>query len=185
MSLLGKTWSFTVDLSAAGCGCNVAMYFVSMHQNTVPGTCDSDYYCDANSVCGTHCAEIDVVEANKHALHTTAHTAYDGSGSAGGLGGGMRSFTKSDYGPGGRLVDTSHPFTMHTYFRGSGDSLSAIEVTLVGASGGTIHYTASTSSYLSQLSSAVLAGMTPVVSYWSAPDMRWLDSAYCTAAPPI
>ena len=28
------------------------------------------------------------------------------------------------------------------------------------------------------LSSAVVAGMTPVLSYWSASDMRWLDSAY-------
>lgn len=33
-------------------------------------------------------------------------------------------------------------------------------------------------SYLAALSPAAIAGMTPVISYWSARDMRWLDSAY-------
>ena len=176
--LLGKTMSFTVDLSAAGCGCNAAMYLVSMNQNTQPGTCDSDYYCDANNVCGVRCAEIDVMEANKHALHTTAHTPNDGGGAGSGLGGGMKSFSKSDYGPGGAKVDTTRPFTVSTYFGVSNGALSSIEVTLQGESGGTVHFTAGSSSYLGGLSSAALAGMTPVVSYWSASDMRWLDSAY-------
>ena len=87
-----------------------------MNQNTQPGTCDSDYYCDANNVCGVRCAEIDIMEANKHALHTTAHTPNDGSGSGTGLGGGMSAFSKADYGPGGAKVDTSQPLTVHTYF---------------------------------------------------------------------
>ena len=78
--LLGKTLSFEVDLSAVHCGCNAAAYLVSMQQNTEAGSCDGDYYCDANQVCGVRCAEIDLIEANKFALKTTAHHATDGAG---------------------------------------------------------------------------------------------------------
>lgn len=179
LALLGKTLSFTVDLSAAGCGCNVAMYLVSMNQNSKPGTCDSDYYCDANNVCGVRCDEIDIIEANRHALHSTAHTPYDGSGKGAGLGGGWRSFTKKDFGPGGAKVDTLHPFRVHTSFGGKGGVLSSIDVTLEGTSG-SIQYTVAPSDYLRSVSPAVLAGMTPVFSYWSTVDMRWLDSSYAS-----
>ena len=47
--LLNKSLSFTVDMSAgAGCGCNFAIYLLSMAQNTNPGDdpgCGQDYYC--------------------------------------------------------------------------------------------------------------------------------------------
>ena len=178
LQLLGKTLSFDVNLSAASCGCNVAFYLVAMAQNTAVGNCDGDYYCDANNVCNVRCVEIDIMEANRHAFHTTAHTANDGGGSGAGLGGGERSFTKAEYGLGGSKVDTTQPFSVHTFFQASGDSLGGLEVTLQQPGKTTIQFSASNSGYLSSLSSAVRAGLTPVMSYWSSDAMRWLDSTY-------
>ena len=56
--LLGRSISFTIDLSTAGCGCNAAFYLVSMKQNHIPGVCDGDFYCDAMQVCGASCQTL-------------------------------------------------------------------------------------------------------------------------------
>ena len=121
--LLDRALSWTVDLSAATCGCDATIYLVSMAQNDDPSGC-GDYYCDANSVCGVACTEMDVMEANVGAFLTTAHAASDPSGAAAGLGGGEpgvwsgpRDLTSADYGPSpNATINTLLPFQASASF---------------------------------------------------------------------
>ena len=55
----GMTLSYDVDLSADGCGCNAALYLVSMPQSNNASQC-ADYYCDANDVCGVSLHDADM-----------------------------------------------------------------------------------------------------------------------------
>jgi len=182
LNLLGKRMRFSVDVSKAGCGCNAALYLTSMQQNEKASEC-FDYYCDANSVCGESCAEIDIMEANRYAWHSTLHAAWDGSGLAAGFGGGSgnstgpRDFTASDYGPGARCIDTNKHFQVEADFLADGkDRLEAMEVTL-SQIGHSCSLAMRISNYpgMPELSRALRAGMTPIVSYWSADDMLWMD----------
>jgi len=68
--LTDKHFSYTVDLSRVGCGCNAAAYFVSM-----PGLASTggDYYCDANYGNNQWCPEYDIMEANKYTMASTIH----------------------------------------------------------------------------------------------------------------
>merc|ERR1712241_413867 len=116
--LIGKTVEFTVDMGFAGCGCNVALYFTAMKQNLNPGNCN-DYYCDANSVCGVPCVEVNVMEGNTVAWHSALHTQADKHGVAAGFGGtGQRypSWTSLEYGPGSTCIDTNKPFNVQAHF---------------------------------------------------------------------
>merc|ERR1719414_1592982 len=58
-SLLGKVLSYDVNLSAVGCSCNAALFFVSMPGYNPDGTIargdESPYYCDANKFGGVGC----------------------------------------------------------------------------------------------------------------------------------
>merc|ERR1719335_961100 len=104
MKLLGKRFSYTTDMSGAGCGCNAALYLTSLPQSSSASDC-GDYYCDANNVCGESCAEIDIQEANQYAWHSTLHTSQDHSGVGKGYGGGgkfwsgPRDWTDEEYSP--------------------------------------------------------------------------------------
>ena len=183
-SLLGRTLAFTIDLSQAACGCNAAVYLVSMAQNHEPGNCGGDRYCDANAVCGVRCAEIDLLEANRLAFHLTAHTPDDGDGSGTGLGGsfGTDLITPSNYGPGSDVIDTLKPIRVSAYFAtasGPGGGLRAIEITLRGDSGTELRMNMTNERYARKLHDAVAAGMTPTVSYWSDAHLGWLQDGVC------
>jgi hypothetical protein len=70
INLLGKTLSFTVDVSHVPCGTNAALYFVAMHPS--PGE-QWATYCDIMSG-GNACVEVDIFEANVGAIQSTVHT---------------------------------------------------------------------------------------------------------------
>jgi len=180
MQLLGRTLKYTTDVSQAGCGCNAAFYLVSMAQNSLVSSCN-DYYCDANKVCDVGCAEVDIQEASKRAWHSTLHAADDGYGTGGGFGGGEswngpRDFTAQEYGPGARCIDTMFPFQVAVSFPVQGGKLQAMKVTLTQAGKG-CPLTVSIGQYdkMSEMGSAIAAGMTPVISYWKSRDMLWMD----------
>ena len=69
LKLLGKSLSFVVDVSKAGCGCNAALYLVAMSQPTPT----SSNYCDIQQG-QSACLEIDLFEGNRKAMQTTLHT---------------------------------------------------------------------------------------------------------------
>ena len=69
LNLLGKTLSWTQDVSKVECGCNAALYLTAMSSPTS----DSSGYCDIQPD-GGGCVEIDLFEGNTKALQTTVHT---------------------------------------------------------------------------------------------------------------
>lgn len=201
-SLIDKTISFTADVSEAGCGCNAAVSAVSMAQNEAIGTCN-DYYCDSNAICGVHCTEIDWLQANTHAIRTTAHTAEDGDGNAAGIGGELPSnaFESELYGPAAsatimrRVIDTSAPFRVSVAFRAAGrftspgaeelatPKLASIEVTVEQGESSRLQYVLD-DVYLASIYDAVAAGMTPTLSFWSSDDLDWFEGGVCRESYP-
>ena len=137
LSLLGKRLSFDVDIAEVGCSCNGALYFVSMPgynaaEQPDPGE-QQDYYCDANMVGGTFCPEMDVMEANKFAMASLAHTCqnpaphYYSSCDRRGCGTNVLNVDKSAFGPGKRIIDTNKLFTLSVSFMTQNDKLTAVD----------------------------------------------------------
>lgn len=185
VSLLGKTVQFEVDLSGTGCGCNVAFYFVAMKQNADATKCQ-DYYCDANSVCGVPCMEVDVMEANSLVWRSTLHLQDDPTGSASGYGGTgphQQTWTSKEYGPGSSCIDTNKPFRVLAHFPvHDGGKFQGMMVDLQQEGSACGSLTASVGWYqyqdadaLASMTDILRQGMVPVVSYWKSDDLLWLD----------
>jgi len=106
-----------VDVSQVGCGCITGVYLVEWGDG-------GD--CDASGSFGGRCGEIDLMEANKYAWHTTLHNPQDHPGLAGGFGGmqqddmmygkGPRDMSGEQYGPGGSIIDTNLAFNVAVSF---------------------------------------------------------------------
>jgi len=117
-NLLGKTVSYTVDLSQVPCGVAACLYFVA---NRKPGPYSN--YCDIQPDYGG-CFEIDLMEANSAAYEASLHTeigtgkAFDGTCNMNGcaVNIGRYPFTKSGastgqlYGPGADVINMKEPF---------------------------------------------------------------------------
>jgi len=182
LDLLGKSLRYTADVSGLGCGCNAALYLSSMQRDPRGPEC-LDPYCGAAGACWTSCAEIDLQQANMHAWHSALHSRAGRSGLAAGYGGGgdgrsgPRNWTASEYGPGAVCIDTTQPFEVAASFPvDAHGSLAAVTVTL-SQPGRVCPLSVTLGSYpgMGELSSALRAGMTPMVSYQGSKDLGWLD----------
>jgi len=194
---LGKTLSYTVDLSQVGCACNAALYLVAMpaydSSNNPTATKCGDYYCDANDVCGIWCPEMDIMEANNRAFQITPHKCaapqgnYYSSCDGGGCGKNVYRLSSSSYGPGSGVIDTNKPFKVAISFATNSDgNLNKITTVL---SQGSQQYTVTHDDgscgggYLESLTSAFKKGMVLTISYWgdAGSTMSWLDVPPCDA----
>merc|ERR1712212_1020530 len=117
--LYNKVFSYDIDVSAVGCKCNAAMYWVNMPGYDGNGNPDPAewgiYYCDANFVNGNWCPEYDTFEGNSETMSVAIHTcdytppneypqcdrAGCGTNACEGIGG--------QYGH-GRTIDTGKPY---------------------------------------------------------------------------
>ena len=184
MDLFGKRLVFDVDLSGVGCNCNGALYLVSMPaynsgQQPQPGK-NGEYYCDANQVGGTYCPEMDVFEANKYAMASTAHTCqyqaphYYPSCDRGGCGENVLNAAYSQYGP-GKYIDTNKPFTLSVSFIVQNGNLATVN-NYFYQEGRNIQFNACNPNYLQWMGKS-LPGIVMTMSLWGTGDggMSWLD----------
>jgi len=180
VKVLGGSITFTVDISKIGCGENAAFYLLSMPASSAGS--NGDYYCDANCVGGSCCTEMDLFEANRHAIQITPHhcTSATSGCDAGGCARNTQSISKG-FGPDSTFtINSASPFTVKISFNGNpltsitsviSQSSKSITLTHDGGCG---------SGYLSAVGTMLGQGMVPTWSFWSG-SMGWLDSPACSS----
>lgn len=195
IEMLGKTLTWTVNLSEVPCGLNATFYSVVLAQG--------QGYRDA---CATFpsTTELDFMEANRYAWHTTLHRGKNDCGSAPPLGTGGTVSTASDprylfhdlvgqapsnalYGPGDTYaINTLLPFDASIQFHTENGVLTAVAVVLtqgdhaIGQS-----FTHSNEEYpgwLENLGKEIVctptSGNVLVWSLWTG-NLNWLESPPC------
>ncbi|KAL1522908.1 hypothetical protein AB1Y20_017873 [Prymnesium parvum] len=192
LHLLGQTLHVTVDVSGVGCGCNAALYLVSMPAPDVSGS----RYCDIQFPDPDRCLEIDLFEGNTKAavatLHTQAGEAADGTCNQWGC---ASRWGPADgqckYGLGSPNVDSSKPFELLARFDQHGHMSVHVEQ---GGQRRQLWGVESAGNYPSKsvpeqatwkVKKALEQGMVLVMSLWAADGdgMSWLDGG-CNAAYP-
>jgi len=184
LKLLGKTISYTVDLSSVGCGCDAQVHLVPMRHNSQKSKC-KDFFCGPaqKHVCGETCFTIRLQDANQYSWFTSLHLKDDPRGVSVGYGGSeRRDWNSSQYGPGAKCIDTTWPFRVAVSFLANDEgTLETVKLTLSQAKS-SCELTAQIDMYilgtrdgLSELSKAMEDGVTPVVSYWNDDSLLWMD----------
>lgn len=197
LKLLGNMLTFTVDLSAVGCACNLKMFLHSAPALDWVGKPDPGgdrgeqppYYCDANAVGGQWCPEVDIMEANNHVFQATLHKC-DATSSQGHYEqcdrGGCGESTKDRddaYGPGEKYeIDTTRPFHVQTeFFEGLGVLVGMRTTLQQGGKQIVMSHRECLPGYLAKMSGSLAEGMSLRMTYWGddAENMAWLDKPIC------
>jgi len=185
----------TVDLSNVPCGCLACLYLVAPDD---PGMTGSNYCDMAENVRpgygGGTCVELDLFEANNHAMQTAIHTQLGGSYGSGNCDkngcfarvGGPQSPSHLQNAWGKyKTIDSSRPFNL----KAGVDSHGALRVQL---SQGSAHVTSFDTHMAgnpqghgvpqsAQAATRAIQGkLALVASMWSSPDMSWLDGKGCS-----
>ena len=199
-NLVGSVLNFTVDLSTAGCGCNAAMYLVSMpatDASGAPTSGEGDGYCDANDVGREWCPEMDILEANTAALAVTPHrcdaptNGHYSNCDKGGCSVNPHKTQPTLFGPGaGFTVNSLRPFSVATAFAADPATGLLASITTTIAQGASAAFVLSHTDavcgagYLEAMHAPLSAGMVPAISVWgdAGSTMSWLDVPPCDVA---
>eukprot|EP00419_Tripos_fusus_P046507 CAMPEP_0172819550 /NCGR_PEP_ID=MMETSP1075-20121228/14675_1 /TAXON_ID=2916 /ORGANISM="Ceratium fusus, Strain PA161109" /LENGTH=304 /DNA_ID=CAMNT_0013660095 /DNA_START=52 /DNA_END=966 /DNA_ORIENTATION=- len=165
ISLVNNTFSYTVDLSATNCGCVVSLKLVGMRQNTAPGRCNADFYCDADASCGSACSEVNVMQANRFMWKTSMRTPSDSDE--------RKTILPGDrFHPRSSCIDTNRPFRVSAIVSLDASSI-LVQLTQTGHSRCLLEAATSHAG----MAKALRLGMTPVLSYTR--NIKVLDRQTC------
>jgi len=212
-NLLGKTVTFTADLSGVPCGVAASLYFVAFWK---PGP--GSNYCDVQPKDGG-CFTFDLLEANSHAYEASLHTdlgtrtASDGTCNINGCSvnvgrypytaSGLR--TRDLYGPGAKVIDTTRAFQVRASV--SEDGYMSVTLSQEGRSlphfnrteAGNVPDIANkdywklekypkpggiSESEAAKVVEAMKNSVRLVTSLWTWSDISWLDGTGCNGQPP-